>query len=114
MDRLWVDLAVRAVNLLGDFRAPLTDPPGDLRVEGLAVESMTQDGRVPFPNLSESHRIPRIPLSSVVNTSGDHGWPYWMKPVGLIDGGSPGRAFVGNSQHVVPIVTDGPGALLAE
>ena len=29
---------------LGDFRAPLTDPPGDLGVEGLAVESMTQDG----------------------------------------------------------------------
>ena len=44
IDRLRVDLAVLAVNLLGDFRAPLTDPPGDLRVEGLAVESMTQDG----------------------------------------------------------------------
>jgi len=28
-----VDLAVLAVNLLSDFRAPLTDPPGDLPVE---------------------------------------------------------------------------------
>ena len=32
-----------AVNLLGDFRAPLTDSSGDLWVEGRAVERMTPD-----------------------------------------------------------------------
>jgi hypothetical protein len=69
MDRLRVDLAVLAVNLLGDFRAPLTDPPGDLWVEGLAVESMTQDGlavgrlesRFPLARWRSSSRMAKEP-----------------------------------------------------
>ena len=76
IDRLRVDLAVLAVNLLGDFRAPLTDPPGDLRVEGLAVESMTQDG------LTVGRLDSRFPLARWRSSSRTAQEPCW--PAGRI------------------------------